>query len=233
MYKGAEVKFSGPHSFSVPGKGSRITHFYSGIQTGLRSTEISGPFDKIGVVFNELGINHFIDCSLIEILSKNDNKSFSYFASRKTNPWTQIYQIPDYDKKIELLDTFFLNEFRPFENQELKNIVELILSSDSKLRVKHITSTFQINSKKLLRDFNKHLCCTPKEYIDVVQFRRSLNDYMQAEGCQTLTQLAYNRDYYDQAQFTNHFKRLSGRGPKELFRKIKKYGDEDVFWVNK
>jgi AraC-like DNA-binding protein len=231
IYKNAAVAFTENHSKSSPDNTTHFSFIYSGVQKQFRTAEMVAPFDKIGVVFQELGINHFISVPLSSILCDPVQKSFDYFGTDFIHLCEQVYNEREIENKVALLDTFFLNNLCDFQEVMLKKCVHLILNSKQKLTVQKLSEECSTNRKTLLRIFKKHLCCTTKEYIDIVQFRKALNDYLLLHNKSSLTEIALTHEYYDQAQFINHFKKLTGINPKEFFKNIAHLGKEDTFWT--
>ena len=231
IYKNSKVTFSDKYSITEPDTKTDFSFLYSGIQKQLRTSEIIAPFEKIGIIFNELGINHFIRQPLSSITTHPVDKHFNYFGNDLINSCKSIYNTKELDEKINLLDNFLKKKFCDFQDEQFKNCIHTIISSKQKLTVSEISEQLQINKKTLLRLFKKHLCCTTKEYLNIVQFRKSLNEYLLINKTQSFTELAINSQYYDQSQFINHFKKLSGENPKTFFKNIKHIGSEDTFWT--
>jgi AraC-like DNA-binding protein len=231
IYKNSKVTFSDKYSRTEPDTKTDFSFLYSGIQKQLRTSEIIAPFNKIGIVFNELGINHFIKQPLSSITIHPVDKQFNHFGNDFINSCESIYNTKELDEKINLLDIFFESKFCDFQNKKFKDCIHTIVSSKDKLTVTELSEKLQINKKTLLRLFKNHLCCTTKEYLNIVQFRKSLNDYLLVNKKSSLTELALDSQYYDQSQFINHFKKLSGKNPKTFFKNIEHIGDEDIFWT--
>ncbi len=231
IYKNSKVTFNENQSRTEPDSKTNFSILYSGIQKQLRITEIIAPFDKIGIVFNELGINHFVKEPLSNISNHSIDKHFNYFGNELVKSCEFIYNENDLDKKVSLLDSLFQNEFCDFKDKKIKSCITIILNSNEKLTVAELSERLQINKKTLLRLFRNHLCCTTKEYLNIVKFRKSLNDYLLVNKKLSLTELALKNQYYDQSQFINHFKKLSGKSPKSFFKNVKHLGAEDVFWT--
>lgn len=230
IYKHSSITYKAQHSTSQPDANVDFSFLYSGIQKQFRTAEIIPPFDKIGIVFQELGINHFIHTPLNTITNHSIDKSFNYFGDDLKHVCANVYNTSNIDEKVKLLDAFFLKTYIPFKNERLKTSVDHIISSQ-KTTVKEVAKHCKISEKTLVRLFKAHLCCTPKTYIDVVQFRKALNDYLLLNKNLSLTELALDNEYYDQAQFIHHFKKLSGVTPKHFFKSIKHLGYEDTFWT--
>ncbi len=231
IYKGAQVEYGENYSSVSPSVDKGFIFIYSGVQKHFRKAFIAAPFDKIGVVFNELGINHFLNEPLSQISNDAIDKSFNYFETPFIDQCQAIYKTESIEQKVKLLDQFFTSRFNNLDEVTLKKAVKMIINASEKITVKHISDALLVNRKTLLRLFNKHLGCTVKDYIDIVQFRKSLNSYLIHNNKESLTGLALENDYYDQSQFINHFKRLTGTNPKDFFKNIEHVGMEDTFWT--
>ena len=229
IYKNSKVSYSKNNSISTP-ENNFYSILYSGIQKQFRTAEIVAPFNKIGIVFQELGINHFINIPLSDITNNPIDKSFDYFGDEFIQLCNSIYSEKNIDQKIDLLDAFFIKKHYPFTEEKLELSMSLIANSEKKVTIKEHAKKCGVSEKTLSRLYKKHLCCTPKDYANIVQFRRALNDYLLLNKKSSLTELAIDNKYYDQAQFINHFKKLTGLNPKTFFKNIQHLGYEDTFW---
>lgn len=231
IYKNSGVEFGENYSSVYPDKETDFIFLYSGVQKKLRKAFISAPFYKIGVVFKELGINHFLHLPLSVVSNDPVHKSFDYFGEELTAQCKSIYAQKSASEKVDLLDAFFFSRFRDFPEPVLKECVKTIINADRKLSVTHLSESLNVHRKTLLRLFKKHLNCSIKDYVDIVQFRKSLNAWLLEQKQESLTHIAIENDYYDQSQFINHFKKLTGTNPKTFFRDIRRMGIEDTFWT--
>ncbi|OJJ13879.1 hypothetical protein BKI52_45205 [marine bacterium AO1-C] len=232
IYKHATVKFAPHYSQVVPGSTSNYVFIYSGMQPHPRTADMVAPFDKIGIVFNGLGINHFILSPLDKISPHPIEKSFHHFGNEFTACCRAVYAEDDITTKVALLDHFFTSQLIGFQNYTLLKGIETIHQSTQKLSVSDLAEQLNIHRKTLLRLFQKHLVCSVKDYLDIVQFRKSLDDYfLFTQQKISLTELALKNDYYDQSQFIHHFQRLAGINPKTFFHSVQQVGQEATFWA--
>lgn len=231
IYKNSRVEYGNGYSKVEPDDRTNFIFIYSGMQRQLRTAYISAPFNKIGIVFQELGVNHFVNQPLSYISNHTIEKSFNYFGDHMINCCDAVYSEKEIDKKVNLLDSFFKEKFFDFHEEMVKQCVKIIIDSSKKITVKDLSNHLKVSRKTLLRLFNKHLCCSVKEYIDIVQFRKAINDYLIEKKRDSLTQLALENDYYDQPQFIKHFKKLTGSNPRTFFKNIEHIGHEDTFWT--
>jgi AraC-like DNA-binding protein len=230
IYNHSKVIFGVNYSSVKPDTESDYIFIYSGMQKYPRIAQMTSPYDKIGIIFKELGINHFIKEPLSIISPHPIDKSFNYFGNDLVNTCNAIYKEEDIDVKVNLLNLFFESKFCDFPEQVVKHCVDFIIHSLEKPTVESLTTRFHTPKKTLLRLFQKHLDCSVKDFIDIVQFRKSLDSYL-LQNRRPLTDVALENGYYDQPQFINHFKKLALTNPKKFFNDIEKVNNTDIFWT--
>jgi AraC-like DNA-binding protein len=230
IYKGSQTTLTDEGSLVVPSAEDNISSFYTvNVDKNFR-VELNGIFNKIGVVFNPLGINHFLGQPLCEVFN-SDIAVFNYFGNDFEKVLQQVYDEEDSDKKVSLLDAFFHSRYKGFEEPVVKSAVAEILNSNGSVRVEELSDKLQVNRKTLLRLFKKHLCCSVEEYKKLVMFRNALNYSQQAGESATLTDVALYSLYYDQAHFIKHFKSVAKLPPKQLLSSLTKLGSQEVvYW---
>lgn len=229
VYKGSEVSLTDEGSLVVPSDDDRILSFYS-INTDQNfKVELNGIFDKIGVVLNPLGLNHFLKEPLSNFFDRSMNE-LKCFGEPFTDAMQQVYAESEVESKAVLLDAFFSAHFTDFDEPLVKRAVQEILLSNGSVKVEELSERLKVNRKTLLRLFNKHLCCSVEEYKKMVMFRNALN-YSQAMGEETsLTDVALYNLYYDQAHYIKHFKSVTNQSPKTLLSKLTKLGSQETYW---
>lgn len=227
IYKNSEISFDNNESKVIPNKHKPYEIIYTGIHPNSRSGKIIAPFNKIGVVFQPLGFNNFLTQPLSEIITEDPKSNFNYFGNDFVSVLDKAYQSSDNTKKVSLLDSFFEQKIKPFQEDRLIKAVHLMFNND--LSILDISETLNINRKTLLRIFNKHLNCSPKDFSNLIKFRKALNTYQEYKPA--LTDLAYQNDYYDQSDFIKHFKKVTGFNPKKFFGNLSHLGTEDTFWT--
>lgn len=230
VYKGSTATLTKQGSMVVPSSEGKISCFYTVNVDKNFKVELNGIFNKIGVVFNPLGINHFLTEPLCDVFNANI-AVFSHFGIDFEKVLQHVYDDADIDKKVTLLDTFFRSRFNTFSEHVVKSAVAEILNSNGSVRVEELSDKLLVNRKTLLRLFKKHLCCSIEEYKKLVMFRNALNYSQQAGESATLTDVALYSLYYDQAHFIKHFKSVTKLPPKQLLSNLTKLGSQEVvYW---
>ncbi len=191
-----------------------------------RKIELFGPQNKITIVFNPLGINHFIDIPLSNLIQEHFS-FFKYYGASFKETLTNVYRETKLEQKRDLLDEFFLNHYHPFAEKRLTIAVKNIINTNDIVKISDLASDIGISRRTLLRLFQKHLSYSIKEYLSVVKFRKAL---IQSQKNQySLTRLAMEANYYDQSDFIKNTRLKSGESPKQLFANLKKL-ESELFW---
>jgi len=230
FYKNADVEWDETGRTIQETNEEKITCLFTCNAKISRTVSMIGQHDKIGIIFNPLGINHFIHTHLHK-LSKEVISPFDYFGDSFIRLAGELYDEPDLNKKRALLDSYFLSRYAGFQDVVFKKLIHTIVEANSNLVVDEIAEKLNINRKTLLRTFKKHLCCTPREFKSLLKFRKALHQYQDDQIKPKLTHLAYDNQYYDQSDFIKHCKGLVGLAPKQLFAKLKELGDHGTYWT--
>lgn len=231
IYKQSSIYYTDNVFTIKPNQSIDYFYGYTSVCKEFQQVIQQPPFYKIGIVFQPLGINHFLDGNLIQFKGKGKNIAFKCFAASMKPFLDQIYTTKKIEDKVKLLDAYFELQYVGFDEPRLQKAVQFLLDTDEKYTVKRLAEVLNLNRKTLLRLFQKHLCCPVKEYINVIQFRKALLTYQLAQEKPLLTSLAYDVGYYDQSEFINHFKKITGFNPSKILGDIQKLGDEDTFWT--
>ncbi len=229
VYKNAKINFSENASHVIPNNAKNYEITYTGIHSEGRIGIIDAPFNKLGIVYQPLGINSFLRAPLSEVIKESPKSDFDYFGQNFIGVLDFIYGTDKLEEKINGLDDFFNGQLQPIEEQRIISAVSLLLDED--LSIQNLSQRLNISRKTLLRLFKKHLNCTPKTFATIVKFRKALNLYQSKENKPQLTQFAYENEYYDQSDFIKHFKKVTGFNPKNFFANISHLGSEDTFWT--
>jgi len=229
IYKGSHVSLTNEGSQVLPSTSSAISSFYS-INTDKNfKVELNGAFNKIGIVFNPIGLNHFLKEPLGEFFDRSIN-NLDCFGEDYMNVLEHVYAEKNAEQKAALLDSFFADNYNGFTEPSVKKGVQEILNSNGTIKVEELSELLNVNRKTLLRLFKKHLCCSVEEYKKMVMFRNALNYSQKAGEEANLTDVALYSLYYDQAHFIKHFKSVTTQSPKTLLSKLTRLGSQETYW---
>jgi AraC-like DNA-binding protein len=143
----------------------------------------------------------------------------------------EVYKTDVIEKKVELLDEYFLSKYTGFKASKIEEAIQTLLQSELKYSVEELANELDVSRKTLYRLFQKHQNCSAIDYIKLIQFRKSIDTFQNSQDKTTLTELALNTEYYDQADFIHHFKKLTGFNPKPFFKGVSDLGKEGTYWT--
>ena len=83
------------------------------------------------------------------------------------------------------------------------------------MSIQEILEKNKLNRRQLERKFAKKVGISPKQLGKVIRLQTAL-ELLTAPEQNSLTQVAYASDYYDQAHFIKDFKEFTGTNPKNF-----------------
>lgn len=131
----------------------------------------------------------------------------------------KILNAPSTSERIELIELFLLEKLTNIETVDriVKSTVETILTANGQLKVDELSKLNNINRRQLVRKFYSTIGLSPKQLSKTIRLQATLKMLLN-QRFTSLTFLAYENGYYDQAHFIKDFKELTGFTPKEFYR---------------
>ena len=190
-----------------------------------------GKTDKVAIVFKPLGLNRFIP-EKYSTLVPNEAQLFSPLDGQEWDEMLDhLFDPKEISRRTEILDNFLLQRFNSFENGALEKAITMLSDFENDLSIDEIARAVRISRKTLLRYFKAELRLTPRLFRMILRFRFTLNKKIFEDSSDTLTQIAYEANFFDQPYFIKRFKLLTGVTPGQFFQSGMKLGNEDTFWT--
>lgn len=122
------------------------------------------------------------------------------------------------DERIKLIETFFINRLtdKKIIDRIVKSTVETILTANGQVSIDELSQQTHINRRQLERKFSSAIGLSPKQLSKTIRLQATLKILL-SKKFTSLTTLAYENEYYDQAHFIKDFKELTGFTPKEFY----------------
>lgn len=231
IYKDSEIVLNNPYSSIARPKSNRYTFGFGKLISCAAEAKIHAPFNRIGIVFQPIGLNHFLDGDLSDFVKAPVNPNFNVFKDTMLPILDEVFATNDIHSKVEILDNYFLSIYKGFHDSKMKEAMDLLFKDDIKYSVEALAEKLKISRKTLLRMFKKHQNCSAIDYIKLIQFRKSIELFQNSKDKTTLTDLAISTAYYDQSDFINHFKKLTGFNPKSFFKNVSIVSEQGTFWT--
>lgn len=121
-------------------------------------------------------------------------------------------------ERILLIESFLLKKLANIKTVDtiVKDTVETILTANGQVSVDLLSRQNNINRRQLSRKFSSDIGLSPKQLSKTIRLQKTLKMLL-TEEVTSLTNLAYDNEYYDQAHFIKEFKEFTGLTPKEFY----------------
>lgn len=123
------------------------------------------------------------------------------------------------EQQVRELDLFLLQ--RLHKSRKLNNKITILeqicgyISTEGELfNMKRVADKYGFSERYIQKLFLDHVGLTPRSFFHIQRFNKSL-ELIQA-GDVSLTAIAYDCGYFDQAHFIKEFKKFTGRTPSEV-----------------
>lgn len=178
------------------------------------------PTGMTGIVsarFLPEGLTPFLDMPV----SALENKAVSIkdvFGEKGTMVEKEVMAANDNQQRIKIIEAFLLS--RLAEPQAIDTItkacVEVIFQSQGQLGVVELADKVKMNRRNMERKFVAAIGMSPKQLSRVARLQATLK-MLEEKKFTSLTSLAYENGYYDQAHFIKDFREFTGMSPKQFF----------------
>ncbi len=198
--------------------------FLSGQSTTYSNLSYYGTVDMISVEFHPAGAKAFFNIPMIELNGQTVSVD-ALSDPQLTELEKRLSESPDPKSCIFLIEKFLYKRIYRLEAHNLKRIGAVMQSIyRGEQSIDRLAETACLGYKQFKRVFAGYVGANPKDFLRVVRFQKALH-ILQIQPEITLTQLAYECGYYDQAHFIKEFKLFSGYTPTEYMAVCNPYSD--------
>ncbi len=124
-------------------------------------------------------------------------------------------------ERINLIENFLLAHLKDKQiiYNVIKSTIDTILNTNGQFSVTEHSGKSKVSRRHLTRIFSTAIGLSPKQLSKTIRLQSTLKKLL-TEEVTSLTDLAYESEYFDQAHFIKDFKEFTGITPKEF------YGDD-------
>ena len=188
-----------------------------------------GNINEITFYFKPLGLNAFLEKSLCHY-TNDFFASFIPFDDYK-EIFAVILKENDLDKKIELIESYWLSKLKEFQHPFLNQIIEDLKDTQSDYSISDLAKKYSITRQNLTKHFESNLCKSPSDFKKIQRFREALKSEINSKSKNNLTKLSYDMLFYDQSHLIKDFKSLTGLTPKNFFKNLSPQEDGQINWL--
>ncbi len=192
-----------------------LTHWLGGFQTLPTAAFTQGKHESIGIMFKPWGLQPLTNIPAIELLNSTVSAEL-IFGEKIIQLSDKIYTAHSITEKCRVLEQFLLQQYQnkklpsyiPYSYHLLKNAkVEDGITSQ-------LAKELKITPKSLIQAYKKYMGITPNKLFHLQQLNQVLAT-LAALPRQSLTELTYNYQYFDQSHFNHIFKSYTTLTPSQ------------------
>ncbi|MFZ1808946.1 MAG: helix-turn-helix domain-containing protein [Cyclobacteriaceae bacterium] len=179
--------------------------------------EPTGYVNTFAIRFYPYGFANFIDLPLNELGNKETplNQLFGDEIARQLDQ--EIIQAKTVNERIDIIESFLFGRLsdKVIIDNIVKSTIDAMFLSNGSRPLNAILKDYSQKRRQLERNFKKQIGLSPKQLSKAIRLQATLQLLLnQTTG--TLTNIAYENEYYDQPHFIKDFKEFTGITPKEF-----------------
>ena len=190
-------------------------HLY-GLINKVQLLKMSPNYREISIGFYPHYLQLFLKDSLHSINKKNGTDLLVLFKKDKVNKlYDNLSQCKNDVALMNKIEEFLKDNILIEELDKRVLVAHHLITNKNQYRVDDLSSMLNVTPTTLRNLFNKHVGISPKELIKIHRIKKTLDFELTSE--ESLTQLAFELKYFDQAHFCKDFKDSTGISPKQYF----------------
>ncbi len=168
------------------------------------------------------GYNPVLGCSS-EIMKELVNHQIPFSALVHDERMLEnIFRTTDFRSQITAFMNSYMsiyNRMNPMENSNLlvRHISNLLIRFSGDISIEQIAIETGYTERYIEKCFQQEVGLTPKQFSKIIRFQSAVSSLNNPSG-RTLTEIAIDAGYFDQAHFVRDFKGYAGLTPKKYQR---------------
>ncbi|HMI03133.1 MAG TPA: helix-turn-helix domain-containing protein [Pedobacter sp.] len=180
----------------------------------FRQFPMNGMIDLFGVSLFSHAIPLFFDISTSDLTNEVlDVEDLLNGQGQMINE--KLTAATDAAQRVKILTDFFKSQLakRYFEDKAILNAINQIRQLKGIIKVSCLATESCLSQKQFERRFMGYTGFNPKLYSRIIRFETAVSN---SHSYDTLTEIAYDLGYHDQAHFIHEFKKFSGFSPNKF-----------------
>lgn len=186
--------------------------------------EANGSQGGIQIDFTILGMRLFLGRPLADLTNRGVALE-DIFGSDANRLTSELHDAPTWEARFDLLDREIASRIASAKRpaSEVLCTWTRIVNSGGTATIKSLVEETGWSQKHLIGQFREHIGLAPKMFARVMRFGSAVDRLRQRDHA-SLTELALDCGYYDQAHFDRDFRAFAGVTPTELISTLGSHG---------
>ncbi|WP_420385931.1 AraC family transcriptional regulator [Roseivirga sp.] len=176
----------------------------------------TGYVNSFAIRFYPYGFSNFIDTPIRQLADQDTPLEELFGRHTAANLEKAIIEASSTEERIAIVENFLLSKLSEQStiDQIVKSTIDSLYQTNGKAAINSILKDEMHKRRNLERNFLKTVGISPKQLGKIIRLQAALKSLLNQDD-ETLTQIAYESDYYDQAHFIKDFKTFTGINPKD------------------
>lgn len=207
--KGEVVQKSEQNKVALP------SAIISGLRNKTRIVDYSQNSSMLLVAFKEGGANAFFAAPLHELFGMSLPLDDILRRSEVIETEEKLSEAKSNRERIRTIENFLLSQLKDDQFDRLVfNAVEKIRAKRGDVKINKLLKFFHTSRDPFEKRFRRVTGTSPKQFSQIIRLRNLISSYSPDK---TLTDLAAEFGYFDQAHFIKDFKSFTGLPPRRFF----------------
>jgi methylphosphotriester-DNA--protein-cysteine methyltransferase len=187
--------------------------------TGPFFIEPTGYVNSFAVRFYPYGFANFTSMPIKKLANKETPLKILFGEKQSRELSQKIKQATGTKKRIKIAEAFLLNKLKDKATIDniVKTTIDTMLLTKGSAPINSILKNELSKRRQIERKFLDNVGISPKKLGKVIRLQAVLKMLLNGQS-ESLTKLAYDNEYYDQAHFTKDFKEFTGTTPKDFLQ---------------
>lgn len=180
--------------------------------------EPTGYVNSFSACFYPYGFANFVSTPIKNLANKETPLALLFGEDTAKELEQKIIKAEDTKARINIIEDFFFNRLNDQVSIDkiVKATIDTMFLNSGNTTIKEMLKTDVSKRRQLERKFTKQIGISPKQLCKVIRLQTALKMMLNQQS-ESLVEIAYNSNYYDQAHFIKDFREFTGITPKEFF----------------
>jgi len=190
-------------------------HGVAGLQTGPVLYKNLGAIGSIIVRFKPWGASAFFKNPIADFKDQNTDANLIYGRGSTGEVRDKILECTTPEARVAVVEEYLTARLldKPVD-RAMVQVIQSIQNAQGLKRVEELAREAGLSKRQLERKFQDIVGISPKKFSSIVRFQAALQLFRDND---TLTALAYDAGYFDQAHFIKDFQSYTGQSPESFF----------------
>lgn len=219
---GISINLADPYSIQVLNEKKTYDEKFiiDGPTKHLSIMEFSKKLDLLGIRFGHAGAYVFFDESIHLFVDKH-LKLINSDSWPIDELFLSLEKTTNIQEQIVILNDFFLKKLREKKRTNsiwIYEFIKIIIEKNGDVELSCLCEQFNLSLKQVERKFKEEVGLNPKTFIRIIRIKNT-KDIISSLKTDTLTDIAYESGFFDQAHLSKEFKFFMDETPRNYLCK--------------